>query len=380
MSDSVDSGGFDSTSGSDKGGGDSGDSVDISGGSAEVEISAANVEVSIEDGTASTFDNAEVKSVDITDHSSKTVDISGAPEHAEFNIEIIPADKTVDSMISNLNGAIEGIKANNESTEAEKSEAIRANVNDTLKNIGMSDMSPEEKVEAMNKVFNNLPEGAKKDIYVPAYARYLKGENSFNDEGEPSYLWEGNMGFDGKPEKCSLSVGQTVDRYGSESGSYVCEVKNGVPVDYESRQLPYAENPEMYHQYEITKNMDDFKSRIENLTVEEIEQIEIQRDLNKPEGERRSAEQIKEDAADRYTAIIFDAEKNNLEMYNAAKRNGWQNEYMNAELSPMKGKIKPAFQTDGENSAESGKDAAEQICLPASVDTLVYLGYMKEKE
>lgn len=375
MDDGIDTGGFDTSSSS---GNDGGESIDVSDNNVEIEVSAEDIEISTTDEVESNIGNPET-AISVTEHSSASLNISGTTEYAEWDVESVIGEKGIDGMIDNLNGAINGIKEHSEGTEVEKSEAIRANVNETMRNIGMSNMNPEEKVDAMKTVYDSLPDGAKENIYVPSDVRFLDSETPFNEEGYPNYQWEGNMGFEGKPEECQLSPGQVIDRYGSENGSYVCEVKNGVPQDYDSRALPYEENPEMYHQYEIVKDMDDFKSQIENLTVEEIEQIEIQRDLDKPEGERRSPEQIKEDAADRYTAIIYDAENTSLKMYDAASKNGWQNDYKEAELVPMKGNVKEAFSYVDKNGEVHKKGGGEQICLPASVDTLVYLGYMKEK-
>lgn len=368
MDEGMDTGGFDAFSISE---GDGGDEVDILENNVEIEIPAEGIEISAPDDEIA---------VGVKEDSSVSISVSDATEYAEWDVEDVAGVNNLDNMIDNLNGVINGIKEHGEGTEAEKSEAIRANVNETMKNIGLSNMNPEEKVDAMQTVYAGLPEGARDNIYVPSDVGFLDPEAPFDEDGFPRYQWEGNMGFEGEPEACQLSPGQMVDRYGSESGTYVCEVKDGVPQDYDARALPYEENPDMYHQYEIVRDMDDFKSQIENLTVEEIEQIEMQRDLDKPEGERRSLEQIKEDAADRYTAIIYDAENTSLKMYDAASKNGWQDVYKEAELVPVKGSVKEAFSYVDENGETHKRGGGEQICLPASVDTLVYLGYMKEKE
>ena len=57
----------------------------------------------------------------------------------------------------------------------------------------------------------------------------------------------------------TLDVGTTIDRYGRETGRYTSPV--GVP--YEQRALPYIENPNAYHQYEVCKPID-------NVTISEI--------------------------------------------------------------------------------------------------------------
>ena len=56
-----------------------------------------------------------------------------------------------------------------------------------------------------------------------------------------------------------LSVGTIIDRYGNQYGKYTSPV--GIP--YEQRALPYVENPNAYHQYEVLEPID-------NVTVSEI--------------------------------------------------------------------------------------------------------------
>lgn len=57
----------------------------------------------------------------------------------------------------------------------------------------------------------------------------------------------------------TLDVGTVIDRYGNQYGKYTSPV--GVP--YEQRALPYIENPNAYHQYEVIKPID-------NVTMSEI--------------------------------------------------------------------------------------------------------------
>ena len=57
----------------------------------------------------------------------------------------------------------------------------------------------------------------------------------------------------------TLDVGTVIDRYGNKYGKYTSPV--GVP--YEQRALPYIENPNAYHQYEVIKPID-------NVTMSEI--------------------------------------------------------------------------------------------------------------
>ena len=60
-------------------------------------------------------------------------------------------------------------------------------------------------------------------------------------------------------EGLSLSEGTVIDRYGGDGGTYTSPV--GTP--YEQRALPYIENENAYHQYEVVK-------RIDGVTMSEI--------------------------------------------------------------------------------------------------------------
>ena len=51
----------------------------------------------------------------------------------------------------------------------------------------------------------------------------------------------------------SLEVGTIIDRYGSPYGKYVSPL-GGL---YEQRALPYIENPNAYHKYEVLKPIDN---------------------------------------------------------------------------------------------------------------------------
>lgn len=369
----MESGGLDSTSGPEG----EGESVSVSEGNIEIEIDEENNDNLGSSKSEKTAEQTE-KSVSVTDNISKSVSISDSPKYEEWDISDIVGEKGIDGMIDNLNVFAKTVEKS-DTPEELKAFEMRTSVTETMKIIGGSNLSPEEKVEAMHKVLDNIPNRAKNDIYVPDDVRFLNSETPFTKDGYPVYQWEGNMGFEGKPEQCKLEVGQVVDRYGSESGTYVCEVKNGVPQDYDSRALPYKENAEMYHQYEVTKDLDGFKAQIDGLTVEDVEKIELQADLTKPESERRTPEQIKESASIKYAAIMCDVKSTSMKMRDVAGKNGWQTEHKSSELAPMKGKIKESFSYVDKNGNVHKKGGGEQICLPASVDTLVYLGYMREK-
>lgn len=84
-------------------------------------------------------------------------------------------------------------------------------------------------------------------------------------------------------ENQTIPAGTIIDRYGSQWGKYTSPA--GVP--YEQRALPYIENPNAYHKYEVLKPID-------NVTISEIapafEQVGggIQYELRKRQTMRQS--------------------------------------------------------------------------------------------
>ncbi|MBR5479874.1 MAG: glycohydrolase toxin TNT-related protein [Clostridia bacterium] len=372
MDNRIDTSGSDASSNSGK---DAGIAVSVSSENVEVPISTGNMEISTsKEGDGNIGD---AKTGVVIDRPPVSVNISGSRENIECEITA-PNLNGMNGIIENMNISINAIKERGEGTEADRERMISDQVNSTMTKIGMSSMKPEDKVEAMRTAYNSIPEGMRKNLEVPENVQNLDENEPFDAFGKPVYKWPGNMGFDGTPNKCQLEPGQVVDRYGNENGTYVCEVKNGVVQDYEPRGLPYAKNPEMYHQYAITRDLDEFGEQIKNLTVEQVEEMEMRLEAGKPESERRSPEQIKEDAANRYVYIINDVEKNMLQRQNVARENGWENECSQHEFLPMQGKVKEAFSRVDENGKVHKLGGGEQIQLPASVDTLTFLGYMKE--
>ena len=345
-----------------------------------------------------TGDNSDIEATDVGDDNDVSdVSVTNvSDENAITEISIINEEDFVEENISVLDSKDANITISttetldvsdnsskeffevNEATNSKSVEITEDIVNNTFSIIGkMENLSPEEKVEKMQMIYTQLSAEAKREVTVPARVEFLDEKTPFDRYGKPNYKWEGKMGFEGPPKQTSLKEGMTLDRYGSNKGNYVCEVKNGVPQEYNSRALPYLENPEMYHQYEVVRNMDDIAQRIENLSIEEIEQIEIQRNMDKPEEEKLTDEQIKAVAQDRYINIQFDVQTSINRANQMAKDNGWDVNYY--EIAPLQGKIKESFAYVDENGQEVKMGGGEQIVLPASIDTLMYLGYLEEK-
>lgn len=61
----------------------------------------------------------------------------------------------------------------------------------------------------------------------------------------------------GKPitKPANLKAGQIIDRYGEPYGRFTIPVENGQKLSYDTRGLPYPEEYQVYHQYEVMKDI-----------------------------------------------------------------------------------------------------------------------------
>ncbi|HID0707385.1 TPA: TNT domain-containing protein [Campylobacter jejuni] len=130
-----------------------------------------------------------------------------------------------------------------------------------------------------------------------------------------------------KPREITLKKGMKLDRYGDNSGSFVCpfkEKKGAMP--YEKRSLPYENNEAMqktYKRYEVTEdiNMESIDRKVrmsgDNKLIEKIEGLKAKNEFH----------------------------------------------------SPKIGKISPHFEQEGKGT---------QIKLPISIENLIQLGFIKQ--
>ncbi|MGJ0151693.1 TNT domain-containing protein, partial [Campylobacter jejuni] len=130
-----------------------------------------------------------------------------------------------------------------------------------------------------------------------------------------------------KPREITLKKGMKLDRYGDNSGSFVCpfkEKKGAIP--YEKRSLPYEDNEAMqktYKRYEV---------------LEDINMESVDRKV------RMSGNEVLKGKIDKLKA---------------------KNEFH----SPKIGKISPHFEQEG---------GGTQIKLPISIENLMQLGFIKQ--
>ena len=63
-------------------------------------------------------------------------------------------------------------------------------------------------------------------------------------------------------ESANLKAGQIIDRFGSNGGRFTSPVDNGEILPFNTRGLPYPEGYQVYHQYEIVKdiNLENIKN------------------------------------------------------------------------------------------------------------------------
>lgn len=119
------------------------------------------------------------------------------------------------------------------------------------------DMTPSEKVDAMQEKFESLGDGNRGDAQCIASEEYLDSKEPFKDDGRVNVDYPDHQGFnmeDGKaPEAISRDnpMQESVDRYGSAGGNFVAGMEDGKPASFESRALPNVENPDSYHSYDV---------------------------------------------------------------------------------------------------------------------------------
>lgn len=162
-----------------------------------------------------------------------------------------------------------------------------AGVNNLLKEVEMSDLSPKEQVLANIEIYNKAIEaGVKTDVQVFASPNFI------DDSGKVDWPPHDGFKFDpdtGKIDKDPITpkVGDVIDRYGPSNGRFTSPVIDGNTYTYDQRALPYIENPNAYHQYEVTRNFDELSDAIKNSEdrelVEKIERMAARYniDLNK---------------------------------------------------------------------------------------------------
>ena len=87
----------------------------------------------------------------------------------------------------------------------------------------------------------------------------VRSRNFLDEAGK--IKWPAANGFvvdsAGNPitKPANLKAGQVIDRFGSNSGRFTSPVENGQKLTYDTRGLPYPEDYQPYHQYEVVKDI-----------------------------------------------------------------------------------------------------------------------------
>ena len=87
----------------------------------------------------------------------------------------------------------------------------------------------------------------------------VRSRNFLDEAGK--IKWPAANGFvvdsAGNPitKPANLKAGQVIDRFGSNSGRFTSPVENGQKLAYDTRGLPYPEGYQIYHQYEVVKDI-----------------------------------------------------------------------------------------------------------------------------
>ena len=87
-----------------------------------------------------------------------------------------------------------------------------------------------------------------------------QGKIKWPPEGTDGFVLDSAGNAITKP--ANLKAGQVIDRFGSNGGRFTSPVDNGEILPFNTRGLPYPEGYQVYHQYEIVKdiNLENIKS------------------------------------------------------------------------------------------------------------------------
>lgn len=120
--------------------------------------------------------------------------------------------------------------------------------------------------------FDDTPDmAARPDVRKPGDSTLVPRTETLDAEGNIDWSQAPHNGFthdaDGHPISSEHvpAAGDRFDRYGDANGRYVSPLNEGGPFSYDSRSLPYQENPNAYHQYEWVHSPADVRSVYDQL-------------------------------------------------------------------------------------------------------------------
>ena len=115
----------------------------------------------------------------------------------------------------------------------------------------------------------------------------VRSRDFVDAQGKIKWPPKGTDGFvldsSGNPitQSADLKAGQVIDRFGSNGGRFASPVDNGEKLPFNSRGLPYPEGYQVYHQYEIVKdiNLENVKAGFSRLS--DIDKMSLQAQLER---------------------------------------------------------------------------------------------------
>ena len=223
-------------------------------------------------------------------------------------------------------GTVKGVsKAESVLGKIDFSKLDNNGVKDLINNINKSTLSEEDKIIASIEIYNKAIEsGIKVDIQVIASPKFIDSSGKIKWPEESGYTINPVTGkaikYEVVPKK-----GDIIDRYGTPNGTFTSPIIDDISIPYEQRALPYLDNKNVYHQYEITRDFNELSEAIKNCKDKDLVEL------------------INADA------LRYGIDLDNLKTYG--------------------GEIAPAFDAIG---------GGTQWQLPLSVDYLIKLGFLKE--
>ena len=115
----------------------------------------------------------------------------------------------------------------------------------------------------------------------------VRSRDFVDAQGKIKWPPKGTDGFvldsSGNPitQSADLKAGQVIDRFGSNGGRFASPIDNGEKLPFNSRGLPYPEGYQVYHQYEIVKdiNLENVKAGFSRLS--DIDKMSLQAQLER---------------------------------------------------------------------------------------------------
>lgn len=298
---------------------------------------------------------------------------------------------TIDGVVSSTDEMCENNRENVDSLDLEDSieDVVKKSQNEIQEGItdyysdcseiGKNpDMTPAEKVDAMQEKFESLGDGNRGDAQCIASEKYLNSEEPFSDNGRANVDYPDHQGFnmeEGKEPKAisrDNPMQESVDRYGASGGNFVAGMENGEPTSFDSRALPNVENPDSYHTYDVDNGRYcDAIDMVRNCDPNNMDET--------IDGINEMIDSINEEQGLDLDHIDLDDLKDMLAHYN-----DYQNNIANdiPEISSddapygLSGEAAPWDTSSGERLSEGG---ANQEWLPLTVDDFEKMGIFKEK-